>query len=125
MNFLEFDLGNLIPAVNAQELDGLLQPTFGPLELDTGGGTTSSITLTASSTNVTVGESFDLDIEIKTGAFTINEYRIVIDFNPTRLSVVDAENTVSGTQIEFLDTVFEVDEGDNTVSTAGRITLIA
>jgi hypothetical protein len=64
-------------------------------------------------------------VEVKTGQFSINEYRVVIDFDPTKLQVVDAEPSTPGTQISFLDTVFQVSGGNNSTSAAGRITLIA
>lgn len=125
MPWRELDL-NLVPHVGAQSsADALLQPTFGSLEGVISSGPTASITLTASDTNLNVGDNVDVDIEVKTGTFTINEYRIVIDFDPTKLQVIDAESNTPGTQISFLDTVFSVNSGDNTVSSAGRITLIA
>lgn len=126
MDFLEFDLNNLIPKVSAQTTtDGQLQPTFGPLPVGSGPSTTASVTLTADKTAVNVGETFEVDIEINTGTFTINEYRLIIDFNPSRLTVQDAAPGQDGTQIEFLDTVFTVDNNQNSVSSTGRITLVA
>lgn len=124
MNLSELDL-NLIPRVGATGGDATLQPTFGNLTGVSIPGTTASISLTASSTSVGVGSQFSVDVEIKTGTFTINEYRIVVDFDPTKLQVVDAEPNTPGTQISFLDTVFQVSGGNNSTSAAGRITLIA
>lgn len=124
MNLSELDL-NLIPRVSATGGDANLQPTFGTLTGVVLPGTTASIALTASSTSVGVGSQFSVDVEIKTGSFTINEYRIVVDFDPTKLQVVDAEPNTPGTQVSFLDTVFQVSGGSNSTSAAGRITLIA
>lgn len=124
MNLSELDL-NLIPRVGATGGDANLQPTFGTLTGVSIPGTTASIALTASSTSVGVGGQFTVDVEVKTGSFTINEYRIVVDFDPTKMQVVDAEPNTPGTQISFLDTVFQVSGGNNSTSAAGRITLIA
>lgn len=124
MDFKEFQL-NLIPKAYAQTLDANAQPTFGVLNLGTNTGATASVSLTASNTSVAVGNTVDVDVEIKTGAFTINEYHIVIDFVTTKLQVVDADSTTAGTQIQFLDSVFSTEDGSNTVSPTGRITLIA
>jgi hypothetical protein len=124
MDFRELDL-NLIPKALAQTLDANAQPTFGLLNLGNNTGATASVTLTASSTTVGVGGTVDVDVSISTGAFTINEYHIVIDFTTTKLQVVDAEPSITGTQIKFLDTVFTTQNGSNTVSPTGRITLIA
>lgn len=127
MQLRQLDL-NLFPKVYAQTLDANAQPTFGPLEISTGTGTQASVSLTASSTSVQVGRTIDVDIEIKTGAFTIKEYRLIIEYDLNKLQVVDDQPTVAGTQIKFLDTVFTVDAGNNTVTNSGstgKITLIA
>ncbi len=124
MDFREFDL-NLIPKVYGQALDANAQPTFGLLNLGNNTGATASVTLTASSTTVGVGDTVTVDVEVKTGAFTINEYRIVIDFTTTKLQIVDAEPSITGTQISFLDSVFTTQGGSNSVSPTGRITLVA
>ncbi|MBL8015096.1 MAG: hypothetical protein JNK26_02830 [Candidatus Doudnabacteria bacterium] len=124
MDWRELNL-NLIPQVGATGGDANLQPTFGNLIGITSQGSTSSIVLTASNTSTQVGQQISVDVEIKTNSFTINEYRIVVDFDPTKLQVVDAAPSTAGTQITFLDTVFQVTGTNNTVSPAGRITLIA
>jgi hypothetical protein len=125
MDIFEFDISELIPKVSAQPTDTAAQPTFGTLDISGGGTSIASVSLTADSTAVAVGQTFEVDIDIATGSFTVKEYRIVIDFDTTRLSVVDADTTTSGTQIDFLDTVFAVDPGNNFVSASGRITLVA
>lgn len=124
MNWRELEL-KLIPAAEATGADSSLQPTFGNLLGITSQGATASITLTASSTATQVGQQIKVDVEIKTNTFTINEYRIVIDFDPSKFQVVDAEPTTPGNQVAFLDTVFQVTGTNNIVSSSGRVTLIA
>lgn len=126
MDFSEFDINKFISKVSAQSLDGLLQPTFGDLDLGDDTGVLSSISLTADSTSIGVGETFTVDVELKTNDVEIKEFHIIIDYDTSKLSVIDDQPTTGGTQIEFLDTVFEVEDGDNLVDTStGRITLIA
>ncbi|MEO6729259.1 MAG: cohesin domain-containing protein [Candidatus Dojkabacteria bacterium] len=118
---------NLFPIVKAQTIDATAQPTFGTI--DTGGGSTltSSMLMRSDKTSVNVGDKFKVTVEIKTNTVTINEYRIIIDFDATKLQVVDQDPTTAGTQVKLLDTIFTVEnaEIDNTVSQNGRITLIA
>lgn len=124
MDFREFNL-DLVPKVGAAGADTSVQPTFGTLTGVETPGQTASIALTASSTATNIGGQVSVDVEIKTGNFAINEYRIVIDFDPTKFQVVDAEPSTPGTQVSYLDTVFQVSGGNNSVSAAGRVTLIA
>lgn len=125
MNLRRIDLSQLIPTVNAQVADALAQPTFGVLNIGGGSVTQSAVNLTSNSTAVAVGETFSVDIEISTGNFTINEYRLVISYDTTKLSVIDSDPGTTGTQITPLDTVFSVGSGDNFVTPGGRINLIA
>lgn len=128
MNFQEIDLSNLIPKVYAESADALVQPTFGTLDIGDNTTTRAAITLRANGTTntaVTVGQEFEVEIRIETGNFSISEYRIVIDYDISKLSVIDAEPSTTGTQIQFQDTVFTVDSGDNTVTAAGLISLRA
>ncbi len=124
MDLFEFDL-NLVPKVGAQSTDGDIQPTFGSITGVDTPGTTASITLTADNTTVAIGNNVNVDVEIKTGTFAIGEYRIIVDFDPTKLAVVDADPATPGTQIAYFDVVFSVSTGDNITSAAGRVTLIA
>ncbi|MCA9379471.1 hypothetical protein KC640_03515, partial [Candidatus Dojkabacteria bacterium] len=101
MDLTEFDF-NLIPHVAAQETDGDVQPTFGNIADITLPGTTASVLITADSTNVQIGTTVSVNVEVKTGDFTISEYRIVVDFDPSKLAVVDADPATPGTQIEML-----------------------
>jgi hypothetical protein len=127
MDLVEFSLDKLIPKAGATGLDANIQPTFGNLDIGTNVGTTSSISLTASSTSVIVGSEFDVDIKIDTKGTPISEFEIVIDFDTAKLTVKDSDTTKAGTQIQFLDTIFEVeDTGGNNVSlSTGRIVLRA
>lgn len=117
----------IFPIVKAQTLDATAQPTFGPIDVNGGSTVTSSMLLRSSSTSVAVGDKFKVTVEIKTNTTTINEYRVVVDFDPARLQVVDQDPATTGTQIKLLDTIFVVEnpQTDNTVSPTGRITLIA
>src|SRR6185369_220144 len=115
----------LVPKVHAQ--DATSQPTFG--SIDVGGGTTSNalILLTSRKTSVKVGDKFKVKVHVKTNGLTISEYRLVIDFDPAKLTVIDQDSVTDGTQIKLLDTVFTVADptNDNTVSSVGRIRLNA
>jgi stringent starvation protein B len=115
--------------ISAQTLDGISQPTFGTLEITGGGGARASVLLKSDKTSVKEGETFKVRIEVKTGetAATINEYRLYVDFNPNRLTVIDQDSETEGTQISLLDTIFQVEdkETQNKVTQDGRITLIA
>lgn len=121
------NLINLFPIVKAQTIDAAAQPTFGSIDVGGGSTVTASMLLRSDKTSVDIGEKFIVTVEIKTNTVTINEYRIVIDFDSTKLQVVDQDPTVAGTQIKLLDTIFTVEnpETDNTVSQNGRITLVA
>jgi hypothetical protein len=118
---------NLIPNASAQTLDAVSQPTFGAI--DTGGASTitGSVLLTTDKTAVKVGETFKVRIEIKTNDVNITEYRIAIDFDPTKFKVVDADTQTQGTQIRVLDDIFTIQniQEDNTVASVGRIRLKA
>jgi stringent starvation protein B len=125
------NLINILPLgkISAQTLDGISQPTFGTLEITGGGGARASVLLKTDKTSVKEGETFKVRVEVKTGetAATINEYRLYVDFNPNRLTVIDQDSETEGTQINLLDTIFQVEdtENQNKVTQDGRITLIA
>lgn len=120
------DLLNFFPKVLAQSADAIAQPTFGNINISSGGTTTSTILLNSASTSTTVGERFKVRVEIKTNSVTISEYKIIIDFDPTKLQVIDQDTATTGNQIKNLDTIFlaENPATDNTISNAGRITFI-
>jgi len=125
--FFVSNLLDLFPIVKAQTIDAAAQPTFGSIDIGGGSTVTASMLLRSDKTSVAVGDKFNVTVEIKTNTVTINEYRIIIDFDPTKLQVVDQDPSTAGTQIKLLDTIFTVadPETDNTVSQNGRITLIA
>ncbi len=111
----------LIPKVSAQA-DSIAQPTFGPIE---GGGSSTvnaSVLLSSTKTSVANGERFKVRIEIKTNQIQISEYRIVVDFDPSKLQAIDADNTVTGIQATKLDTVFSIPDPstDNQIDSVGR-----
>lgn len=123
----DFNLKNfLIPKVNAQDLDALAQPTFGPLDIGAGNSVNASVLLSSDKTAVEDTETFTVTVELQTNDVNISEYRLVIDFDPTKVSVVeDSDPVTQGTQITVLDDVFQVEspEEDNSVSSVGRILL--
>jgi len=122
-NIIDF----IAPKVKAQTIDAVSQPTFGPIELSGGSELNGQVTITASDTSVDIGDTFTVAVEINTNDVNINEYRVTIDFDPTKLTVIDADPNTDGTQISFLDNVFTIANpvDDNTVSSVGRIRLVA
>ncbi len=124
MDYPTFNLFDVVvPKIEAQSYDGISQPTFGLLDIAEGENQ-AELNFTTDTTSPAVGETFTVDVEISTKDFTINEYQIIVDFDTTKLSVLDSEPDTAGTQVEFLDLVYVVEPGDNNVQD-GRITLIA
>ena len=120
------ELLNIFPKVYAQEAnsDAISQPTFGTINISQGGSQSSTILLKSTSTATKVGERFKVRVEVKTNNIPVSEYKVVIDFDPTKLQVVDQDSTVTGNQIKNLDTIFlpTNPQTDNIVSATGRIT---
>jgi len=117
----------LIPIVEAQSLDTISQPTFGTITVSGGGGVTASVLLTSDKSSVKVGDTFTVKINVKTNTLSISEYKIVISYDKSLLSVIDQDTTTAGTQIKLLDDVFTIADPakDNLVSTTGQITIDA
>lgn len=117
----------LVPKINAQTSDAISQPTFGPIDIGGRSTITGSVLLTSDKTAVQVGERFKVKIEVRTNDVNIIEYRVSVDFDPTKFRVVDSDTTTTGTQITLLDSVFTVQDKqrDNAVSDIGRIRLKA
>jgi hypothetical protein len=98
------------------------------LELGSETQARAKVMLTSDSTSASVGQLLNVDIQIETGTASgilVSKYSIVVDFDPTKLSVRDADSATAGTQVEFLDSLFQVEPGTNNVTAAGRITLSA
>lgn len=81
-----------------------------------------------------VGDIGTINVNIDTFGEEIDEFDIVIEFDPTHIEIIDSDAVSSGIQINFLDTNFEVVSGGNIVETdiigtetglPGRITLRA
>lgn len=122
------DLKSLfIKPVKAQSLDAFSQPTFGPIEIGNNSVINGSVLISSTKTSVVTGEKFKISVEIQTNDVVINEFRLTIDFDPTKLSVVDADPTTTGTQISLTDEVFTVEnpEENNFTTSIGRIRLVA
>lgn len=115
----------LIPTVNAQS-DTFVQPTFGPISGGSGGTTTGSIFLSVDKTDIDIGETFTLTVSVNSNDIPINAIQIVVDFDPSLLTAIDADSSIIGTQAEIVDPVFAVNEPElnNTVSQNGRMTVL-
>jgi len=120
------ELLQIFPKLHAQETDAVAQPTFGTINISGGGTQNASVLLKSDKTSVAVGERFKVRVEIKTNTITVNEFRIVVDFDPTKLQVVDQDTNTVGTQVKNLDTIFLVSDQsqDNTVSSVGRVRFV-
>jgi hypothetical protein len=95
----------VIPKVHAQA-DAVAQPTFG--SIDIGGGETiaAQVLLNTSFSSVEVGKQFTVQVEVRTNEITLNGYNIVVEYDPSILTVVDQNPDISGTQVKLLDPVF-------------------
>ncbi len=116
----------IFPIVEAQGIVATAQPTWGSIS-DLGRTTqNSSIILSANSNNISVGDTFKISIEIKTNNNQINEYRIFLNFDSTKLKVIDQDPNTPGTQIKLLDQLFSVaDPSNDNLVTNDEIRLIA
>ncbi|HEX9804329.1 MAG TPA: hypothetical protein VGA67_01490, partial [Candidatus Dojkabacteria bacterium] len=84
--------------------------------------------------NYAVGESGTIDIKIDSKGEQVNEFRIIIEFDPTHIQIQDSDLSSTGTQVEYLDTFFVPVTNGNRVDTniigsetgqSGRITITA
>jgi|GEM_PF-2308824 len=108
---------------------GIITPT--PTPTPTTGPT---IILEANKGIYKVGESGKISVIIDSAKIEIDEFTIVIEYNPQHIQVLDSGFTETGTQINFLDTHFKTITNGNKVETnvtnsenklAGRITIHA
>lgn len=98
----------LIPKIGAQSSDAISQPTFGAINISPGSITTSSILLNWANPVIKVGDKFTVKVELKTGDFKINEYKIVLTYNKDFLTVVDKDTATVGTQVRVLDQLLTI-----------------
>lgn len=114
MNILE-----LLPKVYAQS-DSVSEPTFGSIDLGSGTNKSASILISSTSTQVEIGDTFKISVEVKTNDIPINEYQIRISYDSTVFSVIDQDTNTTGVQVSLLDTVFESGdlEEDNKVTSS-------
>ena len=96
----------IIPPVHAQTTDAISQPTFGEILAGTNSTTTSKITLNADKTSVKIGDTFKVKVRIETNNLKINEYKVVVKFDSSKLSVIDQDTTTIGNQVKVLDNIF-------------------
>ncbi|MBD3279971.1 hypothetical protein GF389_00420 [Candidatus Dojkabacteria bacterium] len=126
------DILGLIQKVKAQGADSLASPTF-PFDppgepatpdtpdIDT---ETPSIKIEADSIQVTTGENFKIRIILNTQGEQVSSFTTTISFDPEYLAVLDSDQTLSGVQIDHIDTVYEATTNSANNST-GIITLKA
>ncbi|MCA9380884.1 hypothetical protein KC678_01325 [Candidatus Dojkabacteria bacterium] len=117
----------IIPSVNAQAVDALSQPTFGPIDVGSNSSQTGSVLVSADKTQVEVGDLITVTVSVNTNGTPISEYRITVDFDATKFTVIDTDTETEGTQVTLVDPVFTIENPveDNTVSSLGRIRVIA
>lgn len=119
---------NFIPIskVEAQTLDALSQPTFGTIDTGPGTGTNASILVSSSVTAANISDTFKVRINIKTNSTAINQYKLIVQYDPAKLTVVDKNTQASGVQINLLDTIFQTaNAATDNIATNGTITLTA
>lgn len=102
----------VVPKINAQA-DAVAQPTFGSINIGGGSGITGQVLLNSDKTSVEVGERFKVRVQVNTNDVNIEEYRIIINFDPTKIQIVDADSETQGIQVRKLDTVFSPEEIQN------------
>lgn len=117
-------MSKLIQEVSAQS--GPTFPYEGPFE-DPGNitpGTQADITLTANISTLQVSGSVTCDLGIQSGNNDVQAYSIQISFDPSILEVVDANASLGGIQINFLDSFASI-QTNSADNTTGTITLEA
>lgn len=116
MNILD-----LVPKASAQA-DATAQPTFGVLEGGTSGAS-SRMLVSSSNTEVTIGDTFTVTVAVNTNDIAINEYVVLLEYDPAVFSVIDQDSNSNGTQVTLLDTVFSIDnpEQNNLATSDGLI----
>lgn len=108
------NLLNLIEKAKAEGADVLASPTF-PFSVpgsgsSTGTGTTvegRSILLETDTTSVNSQQKFIVRIKVNSDETEISGFTVSVDFDPDYLQVVDADTSLTGTQIDYQDTTFE------------------
>lgn len=122
------DFLDLIQQVKAQGADTLAAPTF---PFTPPGGSTPPpsnntndhvILLQADDTSLKVGETTKVRIYISSTAENISSFTVNITFDPEYLKVIDADETATGTQVDYLDSTFKV-QTNNVNNTTGIINI--
>ena len=102
-------LTQFIPVVQAQGLDAVAQPTFGPINISTTPDTESGVQVLLKTTDNTVAEgtTFAVEARIEAGVDGVyTGYKLVLNYDPQILSVVDQDPGSSGTQSKFTDGLY-------------------
>lgn len=117
----------IIPSVSAQQADAVAQPTFGTITIRGGTQARANVVLSSDKTSLQVGEKVKFKVAINTGTNQISSYTIVIDFDPSKFTVIDVNSQVTGTQITKLDETFQFqnEEQNNRVDPSGKIIFTA
>lgn len=107
---------------------GPTYPYEGPFNPPPGGGGSegeAAITLSANdSGSLEIGDEFTLDITINTFDNEVDTYTVVITYDAEMLEVSDADSASSGTQINYLNSIFPSTENSVAVSgSTGTITI--
>jgi hypothetical protein len=116
MDFFEGLLSQIVPKVAAQGA-AIAQPTFGTITTTPSTSELAKVELNTATTTQTLGQNFTVEVVVNSNTIPIREYQIVLQFPTNSLSVVDAYPNEEGSQVEFLDDVFDViSQGNRVVS---------
>lgn len=117
----------IIQSVSAQEVDAVAQPTFGTITIRGGSQARATVLVSSDKSSVAVGQRFTVKVAINTGTNQISSYNITIDFDPSKLQVVDSNTSLAGTQVKKTDQVFQFqnEEQNNRVDSSGKIIINA
>ena len=124
------DIRNLIQIAKAQGADTLASPTF---PFNPPGGVVNppvqtddqhAITLATDKTQINTSENFRVRVTLDSQTEELGGFTITISFDPEYLKVLDSDLTVSGVQVDFIDTVYETTVNSANNST-GIITIKA
>jgi hypothetical protein len=95
---------------------GFTTPTAGPTPGVTP-TTGPTITLTADQDVYNVGESGTIAVAINTKAVEIDEFTIIIEYDPTHIQILDSDFTELGIQVDYLNDHFELQDQGNLAET--------
>ena len=118
----------IIPTVSAQDRgDASAQPTFGVLDLENSQTSLGSVLIKTNKTDLNIGETVRVTVEVNTNSVEIEEYRLSLSFDATKFTAIDTDANAEGTQVTLLDPIFKIEDPaiNNLVTSTGRIRVIA